>query len=138
MSIEEHKMLSIRKIHPFYAAVAEAERCRMEALNRVKQEPGKYAELEREPSGWCVVTQKGFWSRVYHNGYGKARLREHIDRGHKVLLTVGIVAKPDAPLKPGTHVASVKVVNPGKLSDYKLDLVAVRAKLHAAQALINE
>jgi len=130
-------MLSIRKIHPFDAAVAEAERCRREAQNRVKQNPGKYAELERQPSGWCVVTQKGLWSRVYHNGYGEARLRESIDRGHQVLLTVGIVAKPEAPLKPDTHVASVKVINPGKLSEYKLDLVAVRAKLHAAQALIK-
>jgi len=61
-------MLSIRKIHPFDAAVAEAERCRFEAQNRVKQNPVKYAELERQPSGWCVVTQKGLWSRVYHNG----------------------------------------------------------------------
>ena len=130
-------MLSIRKIHPFDAAVAEAERCRLEAQNRVKQNPGKYAELERQPSGWCVVTQKGLWSRVYHNGYGEARLRESIDRGHQVLLTVGIVANPQAPLKPDTHVASVKIINPGKLSEYKLDLVAVRAKLHAAQALIK-
>ena len=56
-------------------------------------------------------------------------MKEYIDRGHKVLLTVGIVAKPDSPLKPDTHVASVKVANPGKLSEYKLHLVSVRAKL---------
>jgi hypothetical protein len=130
-------MVSIRQIHPFNAAVEEAERCRVEARNRVKQNPGKYANLEGQPSGWCVVTQKGFWSRVYHNGYGEVRLKEYIDRGHKVLLTVGIVAKPDAPLKPDTHVASVKVADTEKLSEYKLHLVAVRAKLHAAQALIE-
>ena len=130
-------MLSIRELHPFDAAVAEAERCRVEAQNRVKQNPGKFADLKQQPSGWCVVTQKGFWSRVYHNGYGEARLREYIDRGHKVLLTVGIVAKPDLPLKPDTHVASVKVADSGKLNEYKLHLVSVRAKLHAAQALIN-
>ncbi len=130
-------MLSIREIHPFNAAVEEAERCRVEARNAVKENPDKYAELKQEPSGWCVVTQKGIWSRVYHNGYGEHRLKEYIDRGHKVLLTVGIVAKPDAPLKPDTHVASVRVADPRKLSDYKLHLVSVRAKLHAAQALIN-
>jgi len=130
-------MVSIRQIHPFNAAVEEAESCRVEARNRVKQNPGEYAALEGQPSGWCVVTQKGFWSRVSHNGYGEARLKEYIDRGHKVLLTVGIVAKPDAPLKPDSHVASVRVADTEKLSEYKLHLVAVRAKLHAAQALIK-
>ena len=129
-------MLSIREFHPFDAAVAEAERCRVEAQNRVKQNPGKFADLKQQPSGWCVVTQKGLWSRVYHNGYGEARLRESIDRGHKVLLTVGIVAKPDSS-QADTHVASVKVADSGKLIEYKLHLVSVRAKLHAAQALIN-
>ena len=135
--MKENHILSIREIHPFDAAVEEAERCRVDARNAVKENPDKYAELKQEPSGWCVVTQKGLWSRVYHNGYGAARLKEYIDRGHKVLLTVGIVAKPEEPLKPDTHVASVRVSDPRKLSDYKLHLVSVRAKLHAARALIN-
>ena len=130
-------MLSIRELHPFDAAVAEAERCRVEAQAAIEKSPDKFEELKQQPSGWCVVTQKGFWSRVYHNGYGEDRLKEYIDRGHKVLLTVGIVAKPNSPLQPDTHVASVKVAEPGKLSDYKLHLVSVRAKLHAAQALIK-
>jgi hypothetical protein len=130
-------MLSIRKLHPFDAAVAEAERCRVEAQAAIEKNPDKFEALKQQPSGWCVVTQRGFWSRIYHNGYGEARLKESIDRGHKVLLTVGIVAKPDSPLKPDTHVASVRVADPGKLSDYKLHLVSVRAKLHAAQALIK-
>src|SRR3954452_21109348 len=104
-------MLSIREIHLFDAAVAEAERCRVEAQSAIEKNPDKFRELKQQPSGWCVVTQKGFWSRVYHNGYGTDRLKKYIDRGHKVLLTVGIVAKPDEPLKPHTHVAAVKVAD---------------------------
>ncbi len=130
-------MLSIRELQPFDAAVAEAERCRVEAKTTVKENPEKYADLSQQPSGWCVVTQKGLWSRHYHNGHGEAQLREHLDRGHKVLLTVGLVAKPDSPLNAGTHVASIRVSDPRRLSDYKLLLVSVRAKLHAAQALIK-
>jgi hypothetical protein len=64
-------------------------------------------------------------------------LREYLDRGHKVVLTVGIVARPDAPLTGETHLASVRLAQAGKLSDYKLHLVSVRAKLHAARALFK-
>jgi hypothetical protein len=130
-------MLSIRELHPFDSAVAEAQRCRMEAKATVKHNPDKYGGLSEQPSGWCVVTQKGLWSRVYHNGYGESRLKECLDRGHSVLVTVGLVAKPDSPLTADTHVASVRVADPERLSDYKLQLVSVRAKLHAAQALID-
>ena len=130
-------MLSIRDIDPFDAAIAEAERCRVDARAAVEKNPNKYAHLHGQPSGWCVVTRKGFWSRVYHNGYGGPKLKELIDRGHEVLMAVGIVAKPDSPLRPETHVAAVHLVNPGGLSEYKLHLIAVRAKLHAAQALFN-
>jgi hypothetical protein len=130
-------MLSIRDLHPFDAAVAEAESCRVEAKATAEKNREKYADLSKEPSGWCVVTQKGPWSRVYHNAYGEAKLREYLDRGHKVLMTVGLVAKPDSPLNANTHVASIRVADPGRLSDDKLQLVSVRAKLHAARALIK-
>lgn len=130
-------MLSIRELHPFDAAVAEAERCRVEAKTTVKENPGKYGDLGEQPSGWCVVTQKGLWTRVYHNGYGGDRLKECLDRGHKVLLTVGLVAKPDSLLTANTHVASVRVSNSKSLSEYTLQLISVRAKLHAARALVN-
>jgi hypothetical protein len=109
----------------------------VEAKTTVKQNPRKYGDLREQPSGWCVVTQKGLWTRIYHNGSGGDRLKECLDRGHKVLLTVGIVAKPDLPLTVHTHVASVRVANPESLSGYKLLLVSVRAKLHAARALMN-
>jgi len=127
----------MQEIHTFDAAVAEAERCRMDAKSAIEQNPEKYASLMNQPSGWCVVTQKGFWSRAYHNGYGASQLKEVLDRGHRVLLTVGIVAKPEGPLNPDSHVASVRVAIPGKLSDDKLHLIAVRAKLHAKQALLK-
>jgi hypothetical protein len=130
-------MLSLRQLHPFDAAIAEAERCRNEARTAVEQNLGKYEGLRDQPSGWCVVTQKGLWSRTYHNGYGEEQLREQLDRGHRVLLTVGIVAKPDAPLAADTHVAAVRVADPGKLSEYKLQLVSVRAKLNAVRAMFN-
>lgn len=79
-----------------------------------------------------MVTEKGPWSRVYHNGYGKIRLKECLERGHKVLMTVGIVAMPDSSLSSDNHLASVQITRPGRLSEYKLQLIAVRAKLHAA------
>ena len=130
-------MLSIRKIAPSDAALDEAERCRLEARTAVEQNLERHPALKGQPSGWCVVTQKGFWSRVYHNGYGKTRLRECLDRGHKVLLTVGLVAKPDSPLKPDTHLALVRIADRARLSDFKLELISVRAKLHASQALFE-
>ena len=129
-------MLSITQINPFDAALDVAERCRKEARTAVEQNPECHPGPKNQPSGWCVVTQRGFWSRVYHNCYGKSRLQEHLDRGHKVLLTVGIVARPDSPLSADTHLAQIRVANRGTLSDYKLDLITVRAKLHAAQALV--
>jgi hypothetical protein len=122
---------------PFDAALAEAESCRLEARAAVEQTLDRQASLKDQPSGWCVVTRKGLRPYVYHNGYGKARLRDYLDRGHKVLLTVGIVARPDSPLNNETHLASVRVAQPGKLSDYKLHLISVRAKLHAARALFG-
>ncbi len=130
-------MIAIQGTNPFDVAVAEAERCRMDAKSAIEQNPEKYCGLINQPSGWCVVTQKGFWSRAYHNGYGETQLREVLNRGHRVLLTVGIVAKPDGPLEPDTHVASVKIATPAKLSDDKLHLISARAKLHARQALLK-
>ncbi len=130
-------MLSIREISPCDSALQEAERCRHEACRAVKQNTERHAALQGQPSGWCIVTQKGFWSRSYHNAYGEERLRACLDQGHKVLLIVGIVARPDSPLAPRTHVAHVRVQRPHRLSAYRLDLVSARAKLHAAQALFG-
>jgi len=128
-------MLSIAEINPSDKALEEAERCRTEVRTAVEQDPQRHAGLQGQPSGWCVVTQKGLWSRVYHNGYGETNLRDCLDRGHKVLMTVGIVAKPDSPLQPDSHLALVRVGDRGSLSDGKLELISIRAKLHATRAL---
>lgn len=119
------------------AIVAKAERCRLEAKATIDKEPNRYAELSGQPSGWCVVTRSGFWSRKYHDRFEESRLRECIERGEKVVLAVGIVAKPDSPLNSSNHVASVTVCEPGKLSEDKLALITTRAKIHATFALSN-
>jgi hypothetical protein len=119
------------------AAVEEAERCRLEAREALAKDPNRYIELSGRPSGWCVVTQKGFWSRKYHDRFEEACLRDCIEHGHKVILTVGLVAKPDSPLTINNHVASVVVSKPGKISPDKLSMLTVRAKIHAAHALSN-
>src|SRR4051794_21391863 len=121
---------------PSEKAVAEAERCRREARAAIDRDPGRYAELKDQPSGWCVVTQKRFLPRVYDNCYGVPSLGDCFDRGHKLLLTLGFVANPDSPLSPSTHVASVEIAELGRISDFKLELISARAKLHAARALL--
>ena len=40
-------------------AVKEAERCRLEAYEMITKNPERYASLKGQPSGWCVVTEKG-------------------------------------------------------------------------------
>jgi hypothetical protein len=130
-------MAQITEAVPADLAINEAESCRLEAMAAISNNPERYAALRDQPSGWCVVTQKGFWPRVYHDGYSQERLRDHLDRGHKVLLTVGIVAKPDSPLNRDTHVAAVKVADPINVREDKLQLIMVRAKLHAARALFK-
>lgn len=128
-------MLSLMQLSPIDTALADAERCRREAKAAVDQNPD-HAALKGKPSGWCVVTQRGFWSRVYHNVYGEAWLRDRLDQGHRVLMTVGIVAVPDASLSTETHVASVAIAQPCKVSEYKMQLISARARIHAARALV--
>jgi hypothetical protein len=136
--MKEHELKSIDDVIALAnATVAKAERCRLEAQATIENEPKRYAELSGEPSGWCVVTQGAFWSRKYHDRFEEPRLRECIERGEKVVLTVGIVAKRDAPLNSANHVASVTVSDPGKLSEEKLALITTRAKIHATFALSN-
>jgi hypothetical protein len=130
-------MTRVIQAAPADVAIAEAERCRLEALATISNHPDRYAALKDQPSGWCVVTQKGFWPCVYHDGYRQDQLRDHLDRGHKVLMTVGIVAKPDSPLNANTHVAAVAIANAHKLPEQKLQFITVRAKLHAANALFK-
>ena len=117
------------------AAIAEAERCRLEARAAIAKDPDRYAALSGQPSGWCVVTQGGLWSRQYHDRLQESRLRDCVERGHKIILTVGLVAKSDSPLDAHNHVAAIAVTDSKKIPAAKLAMITVRAKLHAACAL---
>jgi hypothetical protein len=119
------------------AVVQEAERCRREAFATVTKDPQRYASLIDQPSGWCVVTEKGFWKRSFHGPHEQSILCDRIDSGHKVLLTVGIVADPRVSVTPDNHVASVKVDESCKLPWDKLALLTAQAKMHAASRLFR-
>ena len=63
------------------------------------------------------------------------RLRERIERGHRVVLTVGLVANPDIPLTASNHVATISLAEPRKHNPETLAIIGVRAKQCAASAL---
>ena len=114
--------------------IGEAERCRREALSLVGKDP-RYSELNGQPAAWCVVTEKGMWSRAFHTAFEKDRLQECIEKGHRVILAVGLVAQPGIPLHSSKYASVIAVANPCKYSEDKLDDIAVRAKLRAASSL---
>jgi len=114
--------------------IAEAERCRREAITLVCQD-NRYSELVGQPSGWCVVTEKGLWSRAFHTVHETDRLYECIEKGHRVVLTVGLVSQPGVPLHSTRYASVVAVSEAQKYSEDKLADIAVRAKLRAASSL---
>lgn len=118
------------------AALQEAERCRREACDKIKKDPQRYAGLVGQPSGWCVVTE-GFWKRAFHGPQEQSQLRERLEKGHKVLLTVGVVANPRVSMTPDNHVAEVSVGDSCKLPFDKLAVLTAQAKLHATSALFR-
>jgi hypothetical protein len=64
------------------------------------------------------------------------RLRERIEHGHKVVLTVGLVANPGTGvLTPKNHTAVVSIAEPRRYSEDKLAILTTRAKVHAAASL---
>ena len=77
--------------------IAEAELCRRQAASMASNDP-RFSGLVGQPSAWCVVTQKGFWSREFHTPREKDRLHECLEKGHRVVLTVGLVSRPEVPL----------------------------------------
>jgi hypothetical protein len=115
----------------------EAERCRREACAKIKNDPQKYAGLVGQPSGWCVVTEKGFWKRSFHGPHEQNLLRDRIESGHKVVLTVGIVADPRQSMTPDNHVAEVSVGDACKLPFDKVAVLTAQAKMHATSALFR-
>lgn len=116
------------------AAVKEAERCRREANELIKTNPDRYAALAGQPSGWCVVTE-GFWKRSFHAHNEASQLQERLEKGHKVILTLGIVADPRVSVTPQNHAATVRVGEACKLPEEKLALLTAQAKLYAASAM---
>lgn len=115
-------------------AITEAERCRREAMSLVANDAA-YSELKGRPSGWCVVTEKGLWSREFHTPLEKDHLRECLEKGHRVVLTVGLVTHPGIPLHATKYASVVAFAEPRKHSEDKLRDIAVRAKLRAASSL---
>jgi hypothetical protein len=115
--------------------LAEAERCRREARAKVDNNSVLYSELLSQPSGWCVVTERHTWARRYHTMIDEDRLRDRIERGHKVVLTLGLVANPAVPLTPSNHVAFISIAEPRTHDSQKLLKISVRATRWAATAL---
>ena len=120
-----------------FAALQEAERCRREACAKINSDPQRYAELVGQPSGWCVVTEKGFWKRSFHGQHEQSLLRDRIEHGHKVVLTVGIVADPRVSIKADNHVAEVKVDESCKMPFDKLAILTAQAKIHATSTFFR-
>lgn len=127
-------MTSTLKISATNDVIGEAERCRREALSLVGKDP-RYSDLNGQPASWCVVTEKGLWSRAFHTALEKDRLQECLEKGHRVILAVGLVAQPGVPLHSSRYASVVGIADRSKYSEDKLGDIAVRAKLRAASAL---
>jgi hypothetical protein len=111
-------MASTVEISVIDNVIAEAERCRREAISVVGND-ARYSELIGQPSSWCIVTEKGLWSRTFH----------------RVVLTVGLVGHPNIPLHASKYASVVSVGEAGKHSKDRLADIAVRAKIRAASIL---
>ena len=118
-------------------ALQEAERCRLEACAKIKSDPQRYAGLVGQPSGWCVVTEKGFWKRSFHGVSEQNLLRDRLEHGHKVILTVGIVADPRVSITAENHVAEIKVEDSCKMPFDKLAVLTAQAKIHATSKIFR-
>ena len=127
-------MTSTCEISGIDNVIAEAERCRREAITLVCKD-SRYSELVGQPSGWCVVTEKGLFSRAFHTVHETDRLYECIEKGHRVVLTVGLVSPAGIPLHATRYASVVAVSEAQKYSEDKLADITVRAKLRAASSL---
>ena len=97
-------MASTVEISVIDNVIAEAERCRREAISVVGND-ARYSELIGQPSSWCIVTEKGLWSRTFHTVLEKDRLEDCLAKGHRVVLTVGLVGHPNIPLHASKYVS---------------------------------
>jgi hypothetical protein len=114
--------------------IGEAERCRREAIEMVRKDP-KWSELLNQPSSWCVVIEKGLRPRAFHTMLEQDQLLEKIERGYRVVLTVGLVGAPGMALMKANHVAVISIAEPRKHNSDKLSEISIRARVSAASAL---
>ncbi len=124
-------------VSPTVDVLKEAETCRLQAQALIKEKPNQFSDLAGKPSGWCVVTKKGFFGASFHVHREAGLLQEAVKKGGNVLLTVGIVANPAIPLNANNHAAVVKVSESCKLDELKLSLLTSQAKLKAVYALAH-
>jgi hypothetical protein len=115
--------------------IADAERLRRQANALVDEFPNRYADLAGQPSGWCVVTEKGWWSREFHTIEDEDHLCEIIEWGHRVILMLGLVAYPYSPLTATNHAEVVSIAEPCRHSSKTLARIIARAKRHAVSAM---
>ena len=115
--------------------VANAERLRRRAKAIIDEFPNRYPDLTGQPSGWCVVTEKGWFSRAYSTLLDEDQLRENVKHGHRVVLTLGMVANPCRDLSPSNHAAVVSFAEPKRHTSNKLARITMQAKKFAASAL---
>lgn len=114
--------------------IGEAERCRREAIEMVRTDP-KWSELLNQPSSWCVVVEKGLRPRAFHTMLEQDQLLGKIERGYRIVLSVGLVGPPGTTLTKANHVSVISVVEPSKYNSEKLSEIGIRAKVSAASAL---
>ena len=117
-------------------ALEEAERCRRRACAKVIKDQRQYADLMGQPSGWCVVTEKGPWKQSFHARHELDLLCNDLESGHRVLLTVGIISNPRVPITSNNHAFEVKVEDSCKLPFEKVVVLTAQAKIHATSRLL--
>src|SRR5579863_3671781 len=99
----------LEDIHTAADVIAEGERCRREAIETVRKDHGRYEALLDQPSAWCVAVEKGWRTRGFHTRLDQDRLVDKIERGFRVILTVGLVAPSGTALTRTNHVLVVSV-----------------------------
>jgi hypothetical protein len=103
-----------------------AEACRAKAVRL----SAKHAKYRGAASSWCIISRHSVHSYAYHFPGGEARLRDHIARGHRVVMIVGVVADPGRSRDNVLYVADdVVVLSPQqtrKLVDEALRRAAAR------------
>jgi hypothetical protein len=119
---------------PFFTAIDEAERCRRNAHAMVAKETDRLPLLTRQPSSWCVVTEDS-GNRAFHAPHQQSALRDRLEKGHKVILTLGIIGDPRASLTKDNHLVAMKVSEECMMPSGTLAVIIAHAKIHALSSI---